>query len=205
MVVAALFLLGTRDYKRMLAYSSVEHMGILSIAAALGGAGVWAALFHLWANGLTKAALFLSAGNLRRTSGARTQDEVGGMAALAPISSAIFVVGMFGVTAMPPFGPFFSELRTVRAAFDTGHEWVAATFLACLLLAFFGLTRLVFAVVDGRPRTASRGARRRFPETASLVVPPLVLLGLSLWLGLRTPTVLMDAFAAATAHLHPSP
>ena len=69
MLVAALFLLGTRDFKRMLAYSSVEHMGILSIGAALGGAGVAAALFHVWSNGLTKGALFLSAGNIRRAAG----------------------------------------------------------------------------------------------------------------------------------------
>ena len=71
MLVAALFLLGTRNFKRMLAYSSVEHMGILCIGAALGKPGVAAALFHVWGNGLTKGALFLSAGNIRRSAGAR--------------------------------------------------------------------------------------------------------------------------------------
>src|SRR5450631_2638717 len=69
MLVAALFLLGTRDFKRMLAYSSVEHMGILSIGAALGGAGIWAAFFHVWSNCMTKGALFLSAANIRRAAG----------------------------------------------------------------------------------------------------------------------------------------
>ena len=93
MLVAALFLLGTRDFKRMLAYSSVEHMGILSVGAALGGAGLWAALFHVWNNGLTKGALFLSAGNIRRAAGARTMDDVGGMALLTPVSARLFVVG----------------------------------------------------------------------------------------------------------------
>jgi hydrogenase-4 component F len=88
MMVAALFLLGTRDFKRMLAYSSVEHMGILIIGAAFGAAGVWAALFHVWSNSLTKGALFLSAGNIRRAAGARTMDEVGGMSALTPHSAA---------------------------------------------------------------------------------------------------------------------
>ena len=84
MLVAALFLLGTRDFKRMLAYSSVEHMGILSIGAALGGVGLWAALFHVWSNSLTKGALFLSAGNIRRAAGGRTMDEVRGMAVAHP-------------------------------------------------------------------------------------------------------------------------
>jgi hydrogenase-4 component F len=205
MIVAALFLLGTRDFKRMLAYSSVEHMGILTIAAGLGGAGVWAALFHVWGNSLTKGALFLSAGNIRRAAGARTMDEVGGMSVLTPRSAAIFVTGMFAVTALPPFGPFFSELRIVRAAFETGNGLAAALFLGCLLFAFFGLTRLVFAIVDGRPKTAARSAGKRFPETASVVVPPLLLLGLSLWLGLATPAVLRETWTAAVSQLFPTP
>jgi hydrogenase-4 component F len=205
MVVAALFLLGTRDFKRMLAYSSVEHMGILSIGAALGGAGAWAALFHVWGNSLSKGALFLSAGNIRRTAGAHTLDEVRGMSALAPWSAAIFVTGMFVVTAMPPFGPFFSELGVVRAAFATGQWGAAAIFLGCLVFAFFGLTRVVFGVVDGRPRPAARAMARRFPETIGVILPSLILLGFSLWLGLYTPAVLREAWTAAVAQLYPAP
>jgi hydrogenase-4 component F len=205
MVVAALFLLGTRDFKRMLAYSSVEHMGILTLAAAFGRAGVWAALFHVWGNSLAKGSLFLSAGNIRRAAGARTMDEVGGMALLTPHSAAIFVTGMFVVTACPPFSPFFSELRVLRAAFESGHVAAAAGFLLCLLFAFFGLTRLVFAIVDGRPRTAARTAGRLYPETAGVILPPLLLLGFTLWLGLATPAVLRDAWTAAVTQLFPAP
>lgn len=205
MVVAALFLLGTRDFKRMLAYSSVEHMGILAIGAAHGGAGVWAALFHVWNNSLTKGALFLSAGNIRRAAGARTMDEVSGMASITPKSAAIFVTGMFAVTACPPFGPFFSELRILRAAFATGNGVAAAVFLGSLLFVFFGLTRVVFGIVDGRPRTAARKVRERFPETLGVILPALVLLGLSLWLGLATPDVLRASWDAAVAQLYSAP
>ena len=206
LIVAALFLLGTRDFKRMLAYSSVEHMGILALAAGLGAPGLWAALFHVWANSLTKGALFLSAGNIRRAAGARSMDEVGGMAKLTPVSAGIFVAGMFAVTALPPFGPFFSELRVLRASFGpTGSTTAGIVFLACLLFAFFGLTRVVFAIVDGRPRVATRATGRRFPETAGVIVPPLLLLGLSLWLGLALPGVLSTAWTDAVAQLHPTP
>ncbi len=203
MLVAALMLLGTRDFKRMLAYSSVEHMGILSIGAALGSAGVWAALFHVWSNSLTKGALFMSAGNIRRAAGGRTMDEVSGMAVLTPRSAAIFVAGMFAVTACPPFSPFFSELRVLRAAIETGHGVAAALFLVCLLFAFFGLTRLVFAIVDGRPRRAAKATSERFPESAGVVIPPLLLIGISVCLGLWTPTVLQDAWTSAVAQLFP--
>jgi hydrogenase-4 component F len=205
MIVAALFLLGTRDFKRMLAYSSVEHMGILLVGAACGAAGVWAALFHVWGNSLTKGALFLSAGNIRRAAGARTMDEVGGMAKLTPYSAAIFVAGLFAVTACPPFGPFFSELALVRAGFATGHGAAVTVFLGCLLFAFFGLTRVVFAIVDGRPRIAAKTADRRLRESPGVIWPALLLMGLSIGVGLATPALLTAAWHAAVAQLFPTP
>lgn len=204
MLVAALLILGARDFKRMLAYSSVEHMGILVLASSFGRPGVWAALFHVWSNSLTKGALFLSAGNIRRAAGARTMDEVRGMAVVTPRSAAIFVAGMFAVTACPPFGPFFSELSVLRAGIETGHHAATAGFLAGLLFIFFGLTRLVFAIVDGRPRTAAKPGAAGVRETAGVVLPPLVLLGFSIWLGLATPEVLRDAWTAALEQIFPA-
>ena len=128
------------------------------------------------------------------------------MTAVTPRSAAIFVAGMFAVTACPPVRAIFSELRVVRAAIATGHGLPAGMFLAGLLFAFFGLTRLVFAIVDGRPRVLAAQARdQRVRETASVIVPPLLLLGLSLWLGLATPAVLREAWTAAVAQLFPSP
>ena len=205
MLVAALFLLGTPDFKRMLAYSSVEHMGILCVGAALGGAGVAAALFHVWSNGLTKGALFLSAGNIRRAAGSASVRDVRGMSVLTPRSAAIFVTGMFAVTALPPFGPFFSELQVVRAALASGHGIATAMFLGCLLLAFAGLTRLVFSVVDGRPRSTTRANAKLFVETAGVIAPPFLLLGLSLWLGLFPPALLREAWLVAVTQLFPAP
>ena len=205
MLVAALFLLSARDFKRMLAYSSVEHMGILSIGAAVGGVGLWAAFFHVWNNSMTKGALFLTAGNIRRAAGGRTIDEVSGMSVITPRSAALFVAALFAVTACPPFGPFFSELLIVKSTFATGHGWAAAFFLGCLLLAFFGLTRVVFAIVYGRPRQAARDMDHRYRETLALIVPPVVLLLLALGLGLATPEVLRESWTAAVQQLSPKP
>ncbi|MDR3460289.1 MAG: proton-conducting transporter membrane subunit [Verrucomicrobiae bacterium] len=205
MFAAALFLLGTPDYKRMLAYSSVEHMGILTVGAALGGAGLWAALFHVWTNALTKGSMFLSAGNIRRAAGAQTEDKVSGMAWRTPGSARLFIVGLFAVTACPPFGVFFSELQILLAAFKTGNVLAATVFLGCLLFAFFGMTRLVFAIVDGRPRAAARKTHERFPELPGIIVPPLLFLALSLWLGLATPPLLHHVWVAAAKILSPTP
>src|SRR5581483_5058303 len=110
---------------------------------------------------------------------------------------ALLVAGMFAITATPPFAPFFSELRIIRAGLAEGH-WAAVTILlVCLLLAFLGMSRIVFAVVDGRPHAAARTTTPRFADTTGSVLPPLVLLLMSLWLGLSTPSVLQDAWSAA--------
>jgi hydrogenase-4 component F len=117
----------------------------------------------------------------------------------------MFIAGMFAVTALPPFGPFFSELRLIRVALAAGHGSAMAMFLGCLLLAFFGITRVVFAIVDGRPRRTAMAGIGRLAESAGTIVPPLVFLGLSLWLGLFTPRLLQEAWSAAALQLFPAP
>jgi hydrogenase-4 component F len=180
-------------------------MGILSVGAALGPAGLAAALFHVWNNGLAKGALFLSAGNIRRAAGGRTMDEVAGMTWRTPISTKMFVAGTLVITALPPFGPFFSVVAILRSSLEEHHEVIAAVFLGSLLLAFLGLTRLVFAIVDGRPRAGARSLGGKFRETPGIIMPPLVCLALLLWLGLSTPSVLRDAWSAAAHFLAVTP
>ena len=116
-----------------------------------------------------------------------------------------YQAGLFAVTACPPFSPFFSELLVLRAALAAHHWTATAMFLVCLLLAFFGMTRVVFGIVDGRPRPAAKAGSKRFVETAGVIVPPLLLLGLSLWLGLFTPPGLREAWSAAVNQLFATP
>jgi len=205
MLVAALFLLGTRDFKRILAYSSVEHMGILGFAVALGPLGMWASFFHVWSNALTKGALFLSASTIRRNAGARTIDDTSGMTLLTPRSSLLFVTGLFAITAFPPFAPFFSEITILHSAFGSGHGRAATGFLVCLFLAFLGMSRVVFAIIDGRPKSSARTTKNKTPEGLGVLIPPLMLILMSLWLGLFTPEVLKLAWTEAVVYLNPSP
>lgn len=202
LIIAAFFLLQTRHFKRMLAYSSIEHMGILCLAASFGSPGVWAALFHVWSNALTKGSLFLSAGNLHQATGTDFVDKARGLSKILPYSSLLFVTGLFAITATPPFGPFFSELRILRVGLAHGHFWAVGILLTCLLLAFLGLSRTIFAVVYGKDRSPDTP---RLRESSALLLPPLFLLLASLWLGLFTPAVVRETWSAAVLQLFPMP
>src|SRR6185295_18474897 len=126
-------------FKRMLAYSSVEHMGILVLAVGVGGAAVYGALLHLINNGLTKGVLFLSAGNIHRAYGSKVTDDVTGAMQLLPVSGALFLTGFLAITGSPPFGPFVSEFTIVNAAVGSGQFLVAGLFLLLLGIAFIGM------------------------------------------------------------------
>src|SRR2546430_3359256 len=98
MAFAAIFMVGQRDFKRMLAYSSVEHMGILTLGIGIGGpVALFGALLHTINNGLTKGVLFLSAGNIHRAFDGKTTDEVRGAIRRLPLSGTLFLLGFFAI------------------------------------------------------------------------------------------------------------
>src|SRR5581483_5536855 len=122
MAVGAVFMVRQRDFKRMLAYSSVEHMGILVIGVGVGTlVGLYGALLHMVNNGLTKGILFLSAGNIHRAYGSKTTDQVRGAMRLLPLSGWMFLIGFLAITGSPPFAPFISEFTIVNAALGNGY------------------------------------------------------------------------------------
>ena len=131
MGVAAAFMVGQRDFKRMLAYSSVEHMGILVIGIGAGGIAVPGALLHVINNSLTKVVLFLSAGNIHRAYGSKTIDAVSGAFRRVPLSAVLFLAGFLAITGSPPFGPFISEF-TILVGAMTGHLFVTAALFLVL-------------------------------------------------------------------------
>jgi hydrogenase-4 component F len=195
--LAAVFVVGQKDFKRMLAYSSVEHMGILALGIGLGGGAAAGAFFHCLNNGLTKGVVFLSAGNIHRAFGSKTTDDVRGAARLLPLSGPLFLAGFLAVTGSPPFSPFFSEFAILNGAFGTGRFAVGALFLAFLAVIFVGMGTTVLAVVQGDP-----GSARRVPLTREnwlMAAPPLVLMVIVLLLGLFLPRPLRDLFGAAAA------
>ena len=191
MAVAAVFILGQADYKRLLAYSSVEHMGILALGIGLGGAATFGAMLHAVNHSLTKAALFLVAGNILAAYKTKSTADVRGVARLLPVSGVLWVAGFFAITGSPPFGPFLSEFTILKAALDQGRGAVAVAYLALLALVFIGMATVVLRMAQGE----SGRATQREPWLA--VFPPAALAAAVLVLGVYVPPALGRALQEA--------
>lgn len=199
MAIAGVFMARQRDFKRMLAYSSVEHMGIVVLGMGVGGLAAFGSLLHLVNNALTKGVMFMAAGNIHRAYGQKTIDVVSGALRRVPASGVLFLAGFFAVTGAPPFGPFLSELTILRGAVFGGRHIVAAVYLVLLFIVFAGMGNTVLAVVQGKPRQdASVGS---FRDTVGTVGPAMVLLLAVMVLGVWVPPSLEGALRNAALYL----
>jgi hydrogenase-4 component F len=199
MLVAGVFMARQKDFKRMLAYSSVEHMGILVLGIGIGGGAVFGALLHLVNNGLTKGVLFLSAGNIHRAYASKSTDDVRGALRRAPYSAGLFLAGFFAITGSPPFGPFLSEFTILKSAMLSHQFAIGAAFLVMLVIVFIGMGSTVLSVVQGEP-----GPLPEVPtsnERFLTVAPGVCLLALVLLLGVYVPAPVSDLLHAAANSL----
>lgn len=206
MGVAGAFMVRQRDYKRMLAYSSVEHMGILVLGVGLGSAGVLGAMLHLLNNGFTKGVLFLCAGNINRAYGSRLTGDVAGVLRRLPVTGGLLLAGFFAITGSPPFAPFVSEFAIVRAAMSSERYLVGGLFLAAMLVVFLGMGATVLDLVLGEP-TRSPHAAKESPLGISLLTvgPPAAFMSLVLLLGLYLPPPVAALVRNAAAFVSVTP
>jgi hydrogenase-4 component F len=206
MAFAAVFMVRQKDFKRMLAYSSVEHMGLLVLGAGIGGLALSGALLHMLNNALTKGVLFMSSGNIHRAYASKSTEQVSGALSRVPWSAGLFLAGFIAITGSPPFAPFISEFTIVRGALESGSFTVAGAVLLLLLIVFMGMGRTVLAVVQGPPPGAGGGgAAGRSGESPWLVAPIAALLGLVLLLGVYLPPPLAALLHEAVAYLEGAP
>jgi hydrogenase-4 component F len=197
LAVAAAFIVGQTDVKRLLAWSSVEHMGLLVLGLGLGGVGAWGTVLHMINNGLAKCWLFLVVGNVVLASGSSVAGANRGILRLLPASGILLVLGLFAVTGSPPFGLFISEFTILRAAIGGGHPWIAAATLALLAVIFVGMAVLILDVALGDPEPHAA----KVPESAWLVAGPAALAAAVLLLGLYIPAPLRDVLERAAVAL----
>ncbi|HEU4997271.1 MAG TPA: proton-conducting transporter membrane subunit [Gemmatimonadaceae bacterium] len=196
LVVAAAFIIGQADVKRLLAYSSVEHMGLLVLGLGVGGIGTYGSVLHVLNNGIAKGMLFLVVGNLVLATGSSIATDMGGMLKLRPWSAGLLLFGLFAVTGSPPFGLFVSEFSIVSGAIRQHHWWVAAAILVLLAIIFVGIAAMVLGIVFGKavPGAADEKVEG---EGALMLIGPLGLAALVTMLGLYIPTPLQASLTNA--------
>jgi hydrogenase-4 component F len=182
MVVAAVFILRQVDYKRMLAYSSVEHMGILAIGIGLGSLGLFGSFLHALNHSVSKALMFLAAGNILTRFHTKDTTKIRGLCHTLPSTGVLWVVGFLAVTGSPPFGTFVSEFTILRACLEQGRWLIAGVYVLALLVVFVGMSSIVLRMALGK---SEEEAVVREPLTS--IVPPAVFAVLAVILGVYLP------------------
>lgn len=196
MLVAGALLLRQVNYKRMLAFSSIENVGILAVGCGLGGAATFGALLFMVGSSLCKASLFFVAGNTLIEYGSRRIADVSGLIRRLPVSGTLLMLGFFALSGAPPFAPFLGQIAIIKGAMQAGRSWVAAAFLVLQIIVFIALATRMVGMVQGG---GSSEVRRS--ESPWLVLPPAGLLGIVLALGVWLTAPLQRMLVAAAATL----
>ena len=150
-LVAALFIIVQFDIKRMLAYSSIENMGLISFAFGLGGPiGVFAGLLHTINHSLAKTLLFCASGNILLKYKTRDMNQVRGLWRVAPVSAVLFAGGALALGGIPPFNVFVSEFSVVVAGITAGKTWLVILCLILLTIVLAGLALMLLKTVLGK-------------------------------------------------------
>ena len=151
--IAVPFILLQEDYKRMLAYSSVEHMGIIALGIGFGGVfGIFGAIFHMFNHAMTKSLMFFGAGNILLKSETKEIFHISGIVKSMPATGAMFVIGTLAITGSPPFSIFISEFTILTAGFSQGHYVETALFLIFIIMIFAGFFNNVSRMAFGTPK-----------------------------------------------------
>jgi hydrogenase-4 component F len=204
LLLAALYLFGQRDIKRLLAYSSIEHMGILAIGVSFGApvalAGV---MLHVLAHAAAKANAFMGAGVFTVKYGTKQIATMRGALDLLPWSGPLFLLAIFALSAMPPSGIFRSEFEIVYGGLGSGHDAAAVVLVVLVTVAFLGLTtastRILFTPA---PRSLSAAAALgRGEPSAWMVVPAVAGIAVLFVLGVHPPGELTDLISRAVTQL----
>ena len=195
LIIPAIFILGERNLKRAFAYSSIEHMGILVLGLAMGGVGLFGALFHMINNALAKVVMFLTAGSIAQKYGSSRVTDVRGVIHTYPLTGIFLIVALLAGTGMFPFATFHSELMVLNAAMISQHYVVAGVAVLCLAIMFIGIGRIVLGVSHGQPTEPILPKKENIFMNIAIAMAALVLIGLGFWM----PNFLNKAISEAVA------
>ena len=193
--ITAVFVYHINNYKRMLAYSSIENMGILAIGTALGGVGMLAAIIHLIGHSLIKASFFLTSGNVLEIYGTKKIKSVTGLLKADKKTGWLWVASFLGIVAFPPSVLFISEFLMVKTMFLNGHFIMCALFLLLLTIVLYGLGKAVVKMSFSAPTHEVEPVKLSW----TMYLPQVVMLILAFVIGIYMPQGLSQAIIATVA------
>jgi hydrogenase-4 component F len=191
--IAAASIYFQKDMKRMLAYSSVEHMGIIALAVGFGGfIGIYGALLHIINHAIAKPLMFLASGTISQRHETKAMSEVRGIIKVMPITGALFLIGGLAIVGMPPFSIFASEFLILSSGFGSGQFLASSLVIAFLVVIFAGFMRHLIRMVFGSPKEPGRRmpadmAARNDDRSLLAIVPMIILAAFVVILGFYIP------------------
>jgi len=204
-LIGVLFMVRRGNFKRLFAYSSVEHMGIIAVALGFGGLlGLYGALLHTINHAVAKAVLFLGSGDIALRYRTREAAGVTGLLTAVPVAGGALLLGSLAVLGSPPFGLFLSELTIVRAGFAHSSPVFPLLLLALLAVAFIAFARTTMGMVTGpapaepAPVDPYQGRAARLTSVVPVAAGLALLLVLGLWIPASLNTAIMHSLAAIT-------
>lgn len=193
--VTAVFVYHINNYKRMLAYSSIENMGILAIGTAMGGVGMLAAIIHLIGHSLIKASFFLTSGNILEIYGTKKIKSVTGLLRTDKKTGWLWVASFLGIVAFPPSVLFISEFLMVKTMFLKGHFILCALFLLLLTIVLYGLGKAVIRMSFSAPSHEVEPVKLSW----TMYLPQIVMLILAFVIGVYLPQGLTQSILTTVA------
>lgn len=202
LLLAALYLLEQRNLKRLLAYSSVEHMGILTLGVSFGSPiALFGVMLHVLVHAAGKGGAFMSAGALVQGFGSKRLSRIHGAFDRMPWTASAFVIVIFALCGMPPFGIFRSEFLITQGGFTTHHTTSAAVLMVLVTLAFIGLAAATIRSVASGPDEAPAGVGPRREASIWMVAPAIACVLALLLLGVWVPGPLASVLHNAAFEL----
>jgi len=145
--VAFVFMFKVNNYKRMLAYSSVEHLGLITLGVGVGGLAFIGAMYHAIYNSITKLVLFLTAGNIHSRFKSREVSSVSSVLTFMPVTGWLFLLTFFAISGIPPFGIFFSEIKIFEGLLFSDKPILVFAVMFFLLFIFINMGKIIFAML----------------------------------------------------------
>ncbi len=197
--VAAVYILRVKNLKRMLAYSGVEHMGIVIIGLASGGIGYYAAILHLILHSFAKPALFFQVGQVYRIYKSKSIYDIGNYFAYNTTGALVLLLAFFIVTAMPPSGLFISEFLIFRSVFEAGHLWLLIPILLLLTLIIWSQGKNFLKILFLKPVGLKEENLEKINPVES--ISQFILLALVIYLGFNPPPEMVSLINESVRNL----